>query len=158
MGNVTEHFSESECFDQNSGRVTSSDRIKFFYLCAMVLEVIREAIGNCAINVNSGKRSVSHNKKIGGAKYSDHLFKDESCAVDITCGDDQRNWEAFHFLRLRLKNSVGQAIAYIDKDDRIRFIHISLPTKKHRGEIMTANYESPRRYKILKDNEGITRP
>jgi len=55
-------------------------------LCTM-LEVIREAIGNTPITILSGYRSEAYNRKIGGAKHSQHV---QGRAADIKCA----NWTA----------------------------------------------------------------
>lgn len=69
--NITEHFKFSEfaCKDGTQVPIQFFDNVKA--LC-MNLEVIRSHI-NRSIIITSGYRTESHNKKVGGAKYSMHL-------------------------------------------------------------------------------------
>ena len=46
------------------------------------LEVIRTALGNIPLRINSGYRSPTHNKKVGGVANSQHL---RALAADIAC-------------------------------------------------------------------------
>lgn len=68
---LTENFSFDE-FACRSGAKFSSEAIENILVLAQQLEVIREAAGGVSIKVNSGYRSPAHNKKIGGAKNSQH--------------------------------------------------------------------------------------
>lgn len=78
-GNVTEHFkwAEFDCKDGTAVPEVFLDNVK---TVAKQLEVIREAIGNKAIYINSAYRTPSHNEKVGGVKDSFHL---RAKAVDI---------------------------------------------------------------------------
>ena len=158
---VTEHFLESEFFVPGKcGSVLACDKVKSFFLAKSILEPLRSAIGDKAITVTSGKRSKVHNEKKGGSATSDHLYRDESAAVDIYCGSDFDNRVAFLFAVEELLAFIGQIIAYIDEAEQVRFIHISLPTRKHHAEAMLATYEQPRKYRMfnIEKDERITRP
>ena len=129
---------------------------KAFYLSALFLQPLRDLIV-APIWVNSGKRSTKHNRTVGGSVMSDHLFKDESAAVDFDFRNDASNRRAFQWLIDNRVGSFGQAIAYIDKQNEVQFIHVSLVTPKHPGaaddvnRILLATYESPREYKPFVD-------
>lgn len=45
-----------------------------------ILEDVRRHFGNKAVNINSGYRCATHNRNVGGAKNSQHLF---GSAADI---------------------------------------------------------------------------
>ena len=53
------------------------------------LQKLRSAYGK-PIKINSGVRCGQHNEKVGGAKYSSHLY---GFAVDIACTDSSNRWE-----------------------------------------------------------------
>jgi uncharacterized protein YcbK (DUF882 family) len=76
---LTENFSFDE-FACRSGSNFSSEAVTNIMLLAEQLEVIRSEAGGKTIKINSGYRSPSHNKKIGGAKDSQHL---RGTAADI---------------------------------------------------------------------------
>lgn len=62
---------------------------------AELLEKIRE-VWNAPIQINSGYRSPELNKKVGGAKNSDHVY---AAAADITVGTKNLNKELFRTIR-----------------------------------------------------------
>lgn len=105
------------------------DFTKLFYI-STILQRQRNIWGK--IYILSGKRSLELNKKVGGAKNSDHLFKGYSCAADFTSEISVENlfpiykdiFDEFHF-------SIGEVIFYFNKAWQPRFIHLSLPTEKH---------------------------
>jgi len=76
---LTANFSLEE-FACKDGSDTPPKVIERLKLLAKELQVLRDYTGR-TIGINSGYRSVSHNKKIGGAKYSQHLYGN---AADIT--------------------------------------------------------------------------
>jgi uncharacterized protein YcbK (DUF882 family) len=75
---LTKNFSLSE-FDCNDGSVTPKEVIVNLQLLAEQLQVLRDFVGK-PITINSGYRSPSYNKKIGGASRSQHLL---GTAADI---------------------------------------------------------------------------
>ena len=72
---ITPHFKvrEFRCYD-------GSDTIFISQELAEVLEKIRTHFGK-AVNINSGYRTETHNKKNGGAAYSQHKY---GLAADIS--------------------------------------------------------------------------
>lgn len=99
-----------------------------------ILEPIRSFF-NIGIRVLSGKRTAQLNNKIGGERESDHLMMTPtSCAVDwcFTENNEMFLSEVYKFANQYLRYSIGQFIYYPDK----HFIHISLPTAKHRNEFL----------------------
>ena len=76
---ISEHFKlkEFQCQD-------GSDTVKFSTELLAKLEKLR-AYGGYTITVNSGYRTVTHNKKVGGASKSQHL---NGTAADITVKKD----------------------------------------------------------------------
>jgi len=75
---LTENFSKSE-FDSKDGAAMPLEVLQNIKELANNLQVLRDHLGK-SISINSGYRSPSHNKKIGGAKASQHLL---GTAADI---------------------------------------------------------------------------
>ena len=76
---LTKNFDSKE-FACNDGSETPCDVLVNLKELALNLQVLRDYYGK-AIHINSGYRSPSYNKKVGGAKYSQHLL---GKAADIT--------------------------------------------------------------------------
>ena len=84
MGNLTKNFSLSEfnCRDENNTPVPDELYANVKKL-AEQLQVLRDYLG-VPIHINSGYRTMAHNKVIGGEKNSYHL---KGMAADITVRD-----------------------------------------------------------------------
>jgi len=68
---LTENFSKKE-FDSKDGSVMPLDVLKQIKLLACQLQTLRDLILK-PIKINSGYRSIKHNKAIGGVKNSQHV-------------------------------------------------------------------------------------
>lgn len=82
VGDHTDHFKMAE-FDCNDGTPVPEQYKGNVYKLMQQLEVIRTALGNTPIRINSGYRSPSHNAAVGGVSNSQHLV---GKAADITTG------------------------------------------------------------------------
>ena len=76
---LTKNFSKSE-FDSKDGAEMPKEVLLNVQKLANQLQVLRDCLG-VSITVNSGYRSPSHNKKIGGSINSQHIL---GKAADIT--------------------------------------------------------------------------
>ncbi len=81
----TSHFNWSEFTDRVSGtfsggKVSSGTAKEYARRLMYKLEAVRKKIGNVPITVNSGFRSIQHNRDVGGASDSMHLY---GCAADL---------------------------------------------------------------------------
>ena len=76
---LTKNFNSSE-FDCNDGSVMPKEVLLNIQKLANQLQVLRDCLG-VTITVNSGYRSPSYNKKIGGVSNSQHVI---GKAADIT--------------------------------------------------------------------------
>ena len=127
---MTKHFSKHElarCF-REAGRCSecrlTQPAMKLPYdiednlkgLATAVLEPVREKLGR-QIVVNSGYRCPKHNAEVGGVANSQHLRGE---AADVCCADNKRLAEI-----IEANGKFDQMIKYLDKDGRIRFIHVS---------------------------------
>lgn len=108
-------------------QLTDLDKFKIFLLCRMHLQPLREKLG-LPIRIQSGKRSPELNSKVGGAATSEHLYLNETAAVDFTVpGADMK--AIYHGLILSPR-SFSQCIWYKTSN----FIHLGLPSLKHSGQ------------------------
>ena len=81
------------------------------------LEMLDEARHRCGIpfKINSGFRTVNHNKKVGGVSKSSHL---RGYAADIACSSSR---DRFHIVRALLsvgfdRIGIGATFIHVDND------------------------------------------
>ena len=79
---LTKNFNSSE-FDCKDGTTVPSALLSNLQELADNLQVLRDVLG-AIVTIRSGFRTISHNKKIGGAKNSYHL---RAMAADIVVQD-----------------------------------------------------------------------
>jgi uncharacterized protein YcbK (DUF882 family) len=94
---LSSHFVVEE-FDCHDGScVGGRDHNGLEYLCRKFLEPLRARFG--PVHVNSGFRTVSYNRSVGGASNSFHIYSihdGNDQAADITCQrGSPRLWHAF---------------------------------------------------------------
>jgi uncharacterized protein YcbK (DUF882 family) len=78
MAKITNNFSLEE-FNSKCGREIPNNVLPNIIQLAKNLQVLRDSLGK-TISITSGYRSPQHNKKIGGAKDSQHV---KGMAADI---------------------------------------------------------------------------
>jgi zinc D-Ala-D-Ala carboxypeptidase len=135
---LSPHFFLSELTDSATASRNAIDNtpnplaVQNLFALAELMEKVRKALGNKVITVNSGYRSPALNKAVKGSKTSQHMTGE---ACDFVC---------YSF------GTPLQICAAITKAD-IKFgqliqegtwVHISLPNDKHRGDVMTASFNS----------------
>jgi uncharacterized protein YcbK (DUF882 family) len=94
---LSAHFTVEE-FDCHDGtKVQSRDYNGLKYLCRIYLEPLRAKYG--PVKINSGFRTASYNRAIGGAPNSFHIYTihdGNDQAADISCRNGSpRQWHAF---------------------------------------------------------------
>lgn len=89
---LTENFSKSE-FDCKCGCVMPNDVLENIKELAYHLQRLRDKLDK-PIKINSAYRCVNHNRKIGGAKRSQHVLGN---AADIVV-KDMKPIEVFNFV------------------------------------------------------------
>jgi len=82
MNQITTNFNKRE-FNSKDGKRMPLSVFNNVKELARNLQILRDAIGS-PIHINSGYRSPSHNKSVGGSHKSQHLL---GKASDITCKD-----------------------------------------------------------------------
>lgn len=136
MGQLTNNFSYEEMTRSVTARNRGIDNTpdatqiaSLRMLCIKVLQPCREHLGE-PIVVQSGFRSSKLNKRIGGAKNSQHTRGE---AADISC---QNNKAVFDFIHDNLP--FDQLIWEFGNDDQPEWIHVSHALGENRGEVLRA--------------------
>lgn len=101
-------------------------------LCKEVLQPIREKYG-APIKVNSGYRSPAVNAAVGGAKGSAHL-NGTGADIKVTSGSNAKLYEMIRGMVNSGTLTVGQCIWEKGTSREPRWIHISLPSARHKNE------------------------
>lgn len=86
------------------------------YLCALVLEPLREKVGRPLV-VNSGYRSKALNKKVGGVANSYHK---EGLAADLRC----KNVSEARVLLAHLKKIPDVDLAMLERAGNATWVHV----------------------------------
>jgi len=120
---LSAHFTVEE-FDCHDGtRVSPREHNGLEYLCRQFLEPLRKKYG--AVHVNSGYRTASYNRRIGGAPNSMHIYDQHDGndqAADVTCARGRpTEWHAFLAgLRRTKRNGKGGLGLYPS------FVHVDI--------------------------------
>lgn len=130
-------------------RFSQNDITKIFYMCSGMLQPGRNIIRE-KIFVVSGKRIILLNQKVGGAIRSDHLFRGFSCAADIQTEDREKLFILYRFFSRECLFSIGEVILYFTEDWTPRFIHLSLPTKRHQSQLFF-DYNYGKEFKVIRE-------
>lgn len=69
MGDLSEHFSRSEFAEHGSGLIIGPEPALI-----RVLECVRAKTGGRPLRIVSGYRSPAYNRRIGGARNSQHIY------------------------------------------------------------------------------------
>lgn len=123
---VSPHFVIEE-FDCNDGtKVPNSHEQAIKKLCKIFLEPMREKFGACT--VHSGFRTRTYNDKIGGARFSFHVYTDrkrrDGVAADVSFAKGSvADWVAYA-KTLRLQREDGEGNGGIGNYPQGGFIHI----------------------------------
>lgn len=144
MAQLTEHFSLEELTGSNIARQkglknepNESQIENLKLLCEYILEPIRAKL-NIPLFISSGYRSEKVNALAGGSKTSQHL---QGSAADIQIFDKTKtNTDLFNIIVSMVKNNeiqIGQVIWEFGETEP-NWVHVSLPTSRHRNEILRA--------------------
>lgn len=136
MGQLTNNFSYEEMTRSITARNRGIENIpdamqiaSLRMLCIKVLQPCREYLDE-PIVIQSGFRSKKLNKRIGGAKNSQHTRGE---AADINC---RNNKAVFDYIRDNLP--FDQLIWEFGNDDQPEWIHVSHVLGENRGEVLRA--------------------
>lgn len=122
---MTENFKQSEfvCKCGKCKDIPKHLKDNIWYL-SNELEKIRTALGKPII-INSGIRCVSHNKKIGGVKNSQHIL---GKAVDIRV-KNMKAKDLYNFIK-KLNSMKLVYIGYMQLYEKEGFVHYDIRDKK----------------------------
>ncbi|HBL74251.1 MAG: hypothetical protein A2W90_18025 [Bacteroidetes bacterium GWF2_42_66] len=127
---LTENFTLEELTVTSTGLKNvpgTNEIVALQRLTLNVLQPVREMFGN-PIRINSGYRSVSVNKAVGGSETSSHC-KGE--AADLSCDD---NAELFRLLRDNFK--FDQLIWEGGDDNQPAWVHVSFKVAGNRHQVL----------------------
>lgn len=99
-------------------------------ICETIFEPLRKAMGDHPIRINSGFRSFSVNKRIGGSRTSQHM-KGQALDLHIDA-------KAFHYIKDNLP--FDQLIWEFGNDNQPQWVHVSYieDESKARGQVLKA--------------------
>jgi len=105
-----------------------------------IFEPLRLGLGEFAIYISSFFRSLNLNKKIKGAKDSQHLC-DNGAALDLDVdgSDKLQNHQIFNYIKDNLE--FDQLIWEFGDDENPDWVHVSFNEGKNRGIILVSYYE-----------------
>ena len=120
---LSAHFTVEEFDCRDGTKVSSRDYDGLSYLCRTFLEPLREKYG--PVHVNSGFRTASYNRQIGGASQSFHIYTihdGNDQAADVTCArGSARDWHrTLNWLRTRYRDGKGGLGLYSN------FVHVDI--------------------------------
>jgi uncharacterized protein YcbK (DUF882 family) len=120
---LSEHFTVEEFDCRDGTKVDSRYYGGLEYLCRVYLEPLRKKYG--AVHVNSGFRTASYNRSIGGASQSFHIYTIHDTgdqAADIQCRKGgPRDWHrTLNTIRKTKRNGRGGLGLYPS------FVHVDL--------------------------------
>lgn len=122
---LSTHFTVEEFDCRDGTKVMARDYNGLSFLCKTFLEPLRAKYG--AVKVHSGYRTLTYNRKIGGASKSYHVYTmhdGNDQAADISCArGTPAEWHAtLNFLRKTKRDGKGGLGLY----PKLRFCHIDL--------------------------------
>lgn len=121
-------YSETAINHGIPNKMNNSETQKAIDLCMNVFEPIRTHLGK-PIKINSGFRSLAVNKRLGGAKNSQHCFGE---AMDL----DIQDKEVFDWIKDNV--NFDQLIYEHGTDHAPQWIHVSFRKGRNRNQVLRA--------------------
>jgi uncharacterized protein YcbK (DUF882 family) len=122
---LSPHFTIEE-FDCHDGtKVKKREHNGLEYLCKTFLEPLRKKYG--AVTIHSGYRTITYNRKVGGAENSFHIYTKHDGndqAADVSCerGSVEDWWKTLNWIRNKRRGGKGGLGFY----PRSGFCHIDI--------------------------------
>lgn len=124
MGDITTNFSYYEVAKgYKIDEITLSVKNNLISLVKNVLQPAREKLAE-PIHITSGYRNPAHNKAVGGATNSQHLYGE---AADIYCSKTGK--EFFLYMLDNFHDVIGGIGLYADENSAGKFIHVDIRPK-----------------------------
>ena len=114
-------------------RPTSEEKEKLRQLAEDILQPIRDA-WNSPIVVTSGYRSEAVNKAVGGVSNSQHRLGEAADIRPIKMNEGGKLYRMIQNMVNRGLITVGQCIWEYGNSKNPQWVHVSLPTPKHKNE------------------------
>lgn len=121
MGTLTKNFNWWEVTRQQPQTLPQNIKDNVKKLANEILQPARDLL-NLSININSWYRDPVHNKAVGGASNSQHLY---GTATDIYV-NEKTGLELFEFFVKNFGNKLGGIGLYYDEKEKGCFIHIDI--------------------------------
>jgi uncharacterized protein YcbK (DUF882 family) len=107
---LSKHFTVEEFDCKDGTKVPRRDYNGLEYLCRVYLEPLRKKYGS--VTIHSGFRTISHNRRVGGASSSYHVYTihdGNDQAADISCArGNPRSWHrTLNTIRARKRQGKG---------------------------------------------------
>jgi uncharacterized protein YcbK (DUF882 family) len=120
---LSRHFTVEEFDCKDGTKVAKRDYNGLEYLCRTYLEPLRAKYGR--VTINSGFRTVSHNRSIGGASNSMHVYTihdGNDQAADVQCAKGgPKDWHrTLNAIRSKKRKGKGGLGLYA------RFVHVDI--------------------------------
>lgn len=103
-------------------------------LCKNILQPIRDAYGKPII-VTSGFRNDALNRAVGGVSTSQHRFG-QAADIKASDGNQRALWDLIKSMVDKKQITVGQLIWEKGDKKAPSWVHVSLPTEKHKNHIL----------------------
>lgn len=121
MGTLTKNFNWTEICSDDLNTVPNQYKQNLKKLANDILQPARDLLGK-AINITSGYRSAEHNRAVGGASNSQHIYGN---AVDIYVSN-MSGLELFDFFVKNFGKKLGGIGLYYNENSKESFIHIDI--------------------------------
>lgn len=141
MANISKHISYEEATESTTGTrfgiVNDPNNVQLDNMHAvaeLVFEPLRVWAGE-PIRINSFFRSAALNKKVGGAKNSQHCAN-AGAAIDLSTTGKKKNSDLFHYIKDHLK--FDQLIWEFGNDNQPQWVHVSYNKAGNRNQVLKA--------------------
>lgn len=126
---LSKHFTVEEFDCKDGTRVMKRDHNGLEYLCRRFLEPLRAEYGS--VTILSGFRTRTHNRRVGGASNSFHVYTihdGNDQAADVKCArGTPRDW---HKLLNAIRNKKRDGKGGLGLYPRTGFVHVDLRDNK----------------------------
>ena len=112
---------------------TLEEKEKLRQLCEDILQPIRDAWKGVIV-VNSGYRCEALNKAVGGVKNSQHRLGEAADIKPVKINEGGKLYRMIQNMVNRGLITVGQCIWEYGNSKNPQWVHVSLPTPKHKNE------------------------
>lgn len=139
--NITNNFTLEEMIASDTAKIRGilnqpnyKEIDELTKLCKNILQPVRDAYGK-PIVVTSGFRNDALNRAVGGVSTSQHRFG-QAADIKAKDGNQRALWDLMKHMVDNKEIEVGQLIWEKGNKKAPSWIHVSLPTEKHKNQIL----------------------